>query len=711
MNRFFSFTAFITLFCATAYGSARVDFNRDWHFHVDPQNAGKSQQWFDHEPDQIEVVNAPHTWNLGKHEDYIGTAWYFKSFVADRGWKNEHVELHFGATFYHARIWLNGKLVGEHEGGFSEYHVDLTPQLKNLNFLAIEINNEPKVDTIPGADLKAGPNGTIYDWWPYGGLIRDVWLTVNDGAILRWQHIDSTPEGRNASVADHIMVENLSSRPQALTLRMNVFAQDGVTPLASAQAKVPSGPGTQQIGLALKLDAVKLWSFDNPNLYRSEITLLNQAGEVLDTLTDNFGVRTIEIKDRHLYLNGARVRLTGITRHEDSPWEGLAETRGTILHDYAELKQLQVTLTRPVHYQQSPFIYDYADRNGILMIPEIPMWQFSEAQMTNPKVIALAKQILHDLIEQNYNHPSIWAWSMENESATNTPGGIAYFEALSAYSKQLDPKRYVSYADDMIAFVDPAANAARFADFVMWNEYFGSWDAPESLLLPAIDKINKGYPDKMVLVTEFGYPGVFARDERVADEERVRIIREHLGVFAKQDWIGGAILWCYQDYHSFHNLRPGQSDSYVDHGLVDKDRQRRPSFYVWQQENAPARVSVEWVYDAKGVPSGFTATVKARSETEIPSYPLENYRVQWRVLDSRGSKVAADAQVFATLSEPGAVRASWSSKEVNAYRLELDLVRPTGFTAAHRTLSWRNPQTGALTSDEVRTEPALQPQP
>jgi len=96
---------------------------------------------------------------------------------------------------------------------------------------------------------------------------------------------------------------------------------------------------------------------------------------------------------------------------------------------------------------------------------------------------------------------------MENESATNTPGGIAYFKTMYALSKQLDPNRYVSFADDLIAFVDPATNASRFADFIMWNQYFGSWDGPENLLLPAIEKISKGYPDKMVLVSEFGYPG------------------------------------------------------------------------------------------------------------------------------------------------------------------------------------------------------------
>ena len=114
-----------------------------------------------------------------------------------------------------------------------------------------------------------------------------------------------------------------------------------------------------------------------------------------------------------------------MTRHEESPTEGLAETRGTMLRDYNEMKELQVTLTRPVHYPQHPFILDFADRNGILLIPEIPMWQFSEQQMQDPRVISLAQRMMTEMIEQAYNHPAIFGWSVCNESETNKPGGGA----------------------------------------------------------------------------------------------------------------------------------------------------------------------------------------------------------------------------------------------------------------------------------------------
>ncbi len=152
-------------------------------------------------------------------------------------------------------------------------------------------------------------------------------------------------------------------------------------------------------------------------MYRLAAELLDQGGKTLDQHQDSFGVRTIAIRDRHLLINGERVRLTGLARHEDSPAQGLAETPDTMQRDYDDLKALHTTLSRPVHYPQHPFILDYADRHGILLIPEIPVWQFNEAQLSDPKVLALAQQQMREMIEQAGNHPSIFAWSVANQES------------------------------------------------------------------------------------------------------------------------------------------------------------------------------------------------------------------------------------------------------------------------------------------------------
>jgi len=204
----------------------------------------------------------------------------------------------------------------------------------------------------------------------------------------------------------------------------------------------------------------------------------------------------------------SKLRLTGLARMKNRFRKGLAETPGMMRFRLRRMKSLQVTLTRPVHYPQNPFILDYADHHGIMLIPEIPVWQFSEAQMSNPEIIALAKKQMQEMIEQAGNHPSIFAWSVCNESATGTPGGVAYFRTMRDFVRKLDPDRFVSYADDNLPKLNRAEDsAANDAEFLMMNQYFGSWHGLESELSAALDKVDRMFPHKMVIISDLGWRG------------------------------------------------------------------------------------------------------------------------------------------------------------------------------------------------------------
>jgi beta-glucuronidase len=450
-----------------------------------------------------------------------------------------------------------------------------------------------------------------------------------------------------------------------------------------------------------------MWSVDHPNIYRMVVEVMDSSGNLLDEHSDTFGVRTIEIRDRHLLINGERVRLTGMARHEESVWEGLAETPGTMRYDYDDLKTLQVTLTRPVHYPQNPFILDYADRHGILLIPEIPVWQFSEEQLRDPKVLALAEQQMGEMIEQAGNHPSIFGWSVCNECDTGTPGGIAYFRAMRDFIRQLDPDRFVSYADDNLAKLQRAQDsAANDADFLMMNQYFGSWHGPASALPASLDKIGKMFPDKMVIISEFGLAGVFANDAEDADRMRVEIIQDQLPELARRDWIAGAIFWCYQDYKSRRNLRPGMEEGYVDHGVVDEYRQRRPSYYVWKEVNAPAALEAHWEF-SDNVPAAFTAMVQANTMERLPSYPLHDYRLEWDVRDENNKLIASGAQPMRDLSSAQSVVGNLHPlPQTGALRLHLRLLSPTGSIAAEKNVDWRRTEIGSRKAKDMGGVPA-----
>jgi beta-galactosidase/beta-glucuronidase len=688
--------------CApAALGSTRFDLNGDWKFSVDPEGRGVDLGWPNKIPDATERVTVPHTWNIGKYDDYEGTAWYFKSFDIPDGMLKSHVELHFGATFYASRVWLNGVELGQHEGGHTAYYFDLTPHLRRSNLIAVRLNNQPGPDTIPGIAKKLGPTGW-YDWWHYGGIVRDVWLSVNGAVLIRRQQIRVKVEGSAADVTDQVFIENTSQSDIRVRLTATVLDDDGAITTPPEEKRLVLKPGSQQEQIALHVAAVKLWHFDHPNLYRLRVELVDEQGKRIDSLADSFGARRVEIRDRHLYLNGERVRLSGMTRHEDSPWEGLAESSGTIKRDYDELKLLQVTLTRPVHYPQNPLVLDYCDRNGILLIPEIPMWQFSEEQMSNPKVVSLARQMMREMIEQDFNHPSIFAWSACNESASDTPGGRAYFKSMYEMIKSLDPDRYVSFANDRVGFVERAEDdAAGIADFIMLNQYFGTWQGAPGLLEVALDRINRNYPNKMLIVSEFGAASIFAPDSEAGDQLRVKVMREQLKIFSRYDWIAGAIFWCYQDYKSHRNLWPGEREGYVEMGVVDENRQRRPSFEVWRRETAPARMSMAWKQsrDYPYRPIGFHVTIDRRPPTEIPAYDLRGYRLAWEVRTNNNDLVASGHIDLSDIGSAQTIERDWQPNPSKSLKLILQLYRPTEFPAGEKVLEWWEPRSG---SQEVK---------
>jgi beta-galactosidase/beta-glucuronidase len=677
----------VAVFSGTALGATRIDCNRDWLFRTDPNQSGEASGWTKNIPADTRSVNLPHTWNIGEYHDYMGVGWYFRRFAIPAGRAGRHIELHFGATFYKARVWLNGVELGSHEGGFTEYSFEVSSQLRNNNVLVVRIDNRPGAETIPGYGARGTPEAW-YDWWAYGGIVRDVWLTETGPVWIRRQSIRSEPTAERALIRDHIFVQG--NQVQADTrVRVTAYDQENrAVAIVTEPVRLLGGKADTVVSLAVSKP--RLWSIDHPTMYRMDAELLDAQGKVLDAQSEAFGLRTVQIVDRHLVLNGERVRLTGLARHEDSPWEGLAETRGTMRRDFDDMKALHATLTRPVHYPQNPYILDYADRHGILLIPEIPVWQFEEAQLASPKVQALARQQMQEMIEQAGNHPSIFAWSVANESATGTPGGVEYFRMMRDFIRSIDPDRYVSYADDNLAKLERAdQSAANDADFLMMNQYYGTWHGPASALVPALDRVDKLFPNKMVIVSEFGYPGFFAKEPREADPERIKTLQEQMPLLAARDWIAGTILWCYQDYKSRRNLWPGQAEGYVEHGVVDEARQRKPSYEVWREMTAPAKLETHWVRDAKTTVTGFVGTVTPNSQENIPYFPLHDYALAWNLLDEKGVAVLSGNKSFAHLGQAEQVSGAIPQDAAgHSLHLIVTLLDPTGDIVGERTLEW-----------------------
>ena len=676
----------LTVTPCVASAETRIDLNRGWAFRIDPEGAGERSGWHETSPLEAERVDVPHTWNRGKHHDYLGVAWYFRDFDLPQLSPGATVQLNFGATFYRARVWVNGVEVGGHEGGYTAYSFDITDHLRKENRIAVAIDNRPGMATIPGFGAR-GAADAWYDWWAYGGIVRDVWLGIHGPVRIGNQFIRSTIDGSSAIVTDRMSLSSRWPDRRQATLRATVTGPAGESKVVHTET-VDVAPRQGELDFSFPLADIRLWDLDHPNLYRLSVELRDADGALLDRHESEFGLRTIEIRNRHLLLNGERVRLVGMTRHADSPWEGLAETAGTLRHDYEDMKSLQLTLSRPVHYAPDPLVLEFADRRGVLLIPEIPVWQFSEAQLGDPDVLALAQRQMRELIEQTGNHPSVYAWSVANESATGTPAGIAYFRAMRDFIRGIDPGRPVTFADDNLPKLERAEqSAAKDADFLMMNQYFGAWHGRRDELGPALDKVNRLFPDKMVVISEFGFPGIFAPNAVEADTARASIIREQLPEFARRDWIAGAILWCYQDYKSRRYFWPGQEEGYLEHGLVDHNRQRKPSYFAWKEMTEPARVELRWTGCTRGEPAEFNVTVTPNDSTRIPYHPLRDYRVTWQLVGS-GNRGFAHGE--RPLASPAAVTIAGkvpARADGKPFRLVVNLLRPDGTTAVARELA------------------------
>lgn len=655
-------------------------------------------------------MTAPHTYNvMPDYSNYEGLAWYRRKFTLPAEAKDAHLRLRFEAVFYLARVWVNGTYLGEHEGGYTPFEFDVSGIARPgaENSLAVQVDNVRSPTRLP-AVLR---QDWAYDWWNYGGLVRDVVLEISSRAFIAQQRVVSVPqlsevdEADAATITATVTISNTSTEPLAGTLTADVLddADDQSALSSPAAALVNLAPGeSADVQLAVTFSSPKLWHFDHPHLYRWSASLLAADGQVLHTDEVTVGIRLVELKDARFYLNGEPVRLVGLTRHQDSPQSGLAETTTIMAADYDDLKMLNEVLSRPVHYPQSKFILDYADRHGILLIPEAPAWQLTQEQMNDDHMEELEKQQLREMIAADFNHPSVWAWSVANEIESETAAGHDFVGEMIAYVKSLDPTRPVGFASNRLGG-RPWFDATALSDFVLMNQYFGTWVGPKQGLGPALDVIHETWPDKTVIISEYGFephwnvlwgpasasldptqyyfiPEDTSSDSEAADAQRRQLIVEQMAVYRSKPFVAGAIFWTYQDYRT-------RTDFVM--GVMDPERNRRGSWAVLREEYAPALIDSVTLPSASGGERSATVVLHTRGpvDVDMPAYTLRGYSLHWVVTSPDGVTEFSVGEVALPTLTPGRAWSGdvkWAVPQAD-YVLTVSIVRPTGFTVLERS--------------------------
>jgi len=371
--------------------------------------------------------------------------------------------------------------------------------------------------------------------------------------------IDAKPDLANqtAQIAVHAWIHNGGSKADTALVRGAVAN----LPVNLPKVKIAEGGDAEVTWSGILRDA-HLWSVRDPFLYDASIAVPG------DELHSKIGVREIRVQGTQLLLNGKPVHLFGANRVGEDPTEGLRESDAIIQRDMSDMLADNMRMMRIAHYPQAPSLLDFADSYGMLLIAEAGNWNMSAWQMADPGIRSTWQKQMKEMMEQDWNHPSVIAWSVGNEYESFTKDGINWTRDMRAYTLGVDPTRLITFASRFTP--DPSVKsgkdeASQYSDFVSINIY-GNY-------AERFDHAHALYPDKPVFVTEFGKMG----EPGVHDPERIKDITEAVTAMKARPWMIGGSLWTWADYRSLHRGTPASGIRYW--GVVNIDREHRDS---WQ---------------------------------------------------------------------------------------------------------------------------------
>ena len=559
-----------------------------WLYRADPGDVGQTAGWWRSSASTAgwSAVSVPNAYNADDFSSssmngYVG--WYRRdftlpptAFAGDVPRSARRWIVRFESVNYHATVWLNGRRLGSHSGAYLPFEFDLTGLQAGVNHMVVRVDNRRTA-----SDLPPSPGG----WWNFGGLLREVYLrAVQAVDIQRAQVRPLLPcPTCAASIDEQAVLRNLTGSQQ--TVHLHGVYGNARLDFGSVTLRPHS---SRTVHAVVQLAHPRLWSIDRPFLYRATMVLNDQRGRQLGRYFTYSGIRSIKVTpDGRLTLNGRLLSLRGVALQEQDFAQGAALDSAHLARLIGWARQLGATVIR-VHYPLNPQILEMADRYGILVWDEIPVYQVNSTYLGQPGWQARALATLHDNILDNENHPSVMVWSIANELATPaTAGETSYIARAAALAHRLDPTRLVGMATSNWPGVACQVAYAPL-DVVGLNEYFGWYDAgggvtdDRDALSPFLDSWRACHPNKALFITEFGFEA--NRDGPVEDRGtyafQADAVAYHLGVFASKSWLSGAIYWDLQDFAvapGWTGGDPWPDPPFLQKGLFDLQGHAKPA--------------------------------------------------------------------------------------------------------------------------------------
>jgi beta-glucuronidase len=547
-------------------------------------------------------VEIPHAWNATDLSDASARGsigWYRKDFLVPAAAKRMSWLVRFESVNYRARVFLNGREIGRHEGAYVPFELPASSIRRGrVNRLVVRVDSRRRNTDIPAARKQQNgrPGG---GWWNYGGILREVYLRRVDRVDL--ERLSARPVVGCATCPAKLVLRatlhNHTGGKRAVTVRADVEGRNVRLP----KVTVP-GRGTREVANVVTIRKPRLWQPGNPQLYTVRANAVS-GGRTVSSYRTEVGLRSIRVNRRgQMELNGHRVELRGASLHEDSPDRGAALSTEQIQQNVALLRDLGATVTRS-HYPLNQQMLEACDRLGILVWEQIPFNRErfenvggggtlqEDAAVTRSKLVHdKALRLLRDTILRDQNHPSVFVWSVANEPDPRPRGREQqyYAEAVKLVHK-MDPSRLA--AIDLAAYPSmPASSSWLQFDAIGLNSYFGWYPGPNGELadrtdLPAfLDQAHSYWPDQALFVTEFGAE---ANRDGPIDEKgtyafQSELLRYHLETYhQKNAYINGAIAWILRDFRvqpGWDGGNPKPSPPVLKKGLVDEFGNKKPAF-------------------------------------------------------------------------------------------------------------------------------------
>lgn len=552
----------------------RLYLNDDWLFTEQFEDSLVAPEYPEN---TLQPVRLPHTcketpFHYFDESLYQMVSGYRRHLLIPKDWQGKRILLTFEGAAHDSTVFCNGKKVGEHHCGYTAFTVDLTDNVLygQDNLLCVRLDSRE--------NLNVPPFGYVIDYMTYGGIYRDVRLEVKEKVSLSDIFVHTAIDFRSSPVTAQITSEiTLTESDENVTIRQYYMPKSTAAAQESWRLLCEQTVSTdvscdKEFSLTATITAPLLWDTEEANLYILKTQLLYQDNTILDETETRFGIREAVFKKDGFYLNGRKLRIRGLNRHQSFPYVGYAMPKSMQRLDADLLKkELGLNAVRTSHYPQSHYFLERCDELGLLVFTEFPGWQHIGDVAWKAQAVANAE----DMIRQYRNHPSIILWGIRiNES----PDDDAFYEKTNAVAHKLDPSRPTGGVRAM-------KKSHLLEDVYTYNDFLHDGE------MPGCDPKKKVTSDmeKPYLISEYNghmYPTKAFDNEERRSEHAIRHANV-LDAVAGQPDIAGSFGWCMFDYNTHKDF--GSGDRICYHGVMDMFRNPKlaANIYACEQEQTP----------------------------------------------------------------------------------------------------------------------------